>query len=77
MEQKKISQGFLVAGKELGTISLPEDFLGNLKEKAGVFLVLFMPQEDRTKIAIIPYSGTELIKVIVHLTTFSPHTIRT
>ncbi|MHA1683849.1 MAG: hypothetical protein ACTSUE_23115 [Promethearchaeota archaeon] len=74
--KKRISKGTLISADKLGIINIPDDILYELKEKSDNFLILFIPQEKSTNIMIIPHGKNQIIKILVHLTTFSPNTIR-
>jgi hypothetical protein len=73
---QQISSASLLTREALSTISIPEEVLSKLTDATDNFLVIFIPRSDNLKISIIPCKSAEILKILVHLTEFSPQTVK-
>jgi hypothetical protein len=73
---QQISSASLLTRDALSTISIPEEALSKLTDTTDNFLVIFIPRSDNLKISIIPCKSSEILKILVHLTEFSPQTVK-
>lgn len=76
MQDNQISKGMLLPRDEIEQLHVPHDVLGKISADPKNFLVLFIPREDSLKINIIPCESTEVLKILVSLSEFSPQTIK-
>ncbi|MBN2150620.1 MAG: hypothetical protein JW839_04140 [Candidatus Lokiarchaeota archaeon] len=71
-----ISTGIMVTRESLRTLVTPPEALRQFTAEAGSYLVIFNPRPDNMKISIIPCKTREVLKIVVHLTEFSPQTVK-
>ncbi len=66
----------MLTRENLKTLAMPPDALRQFTAEAGSYLVIFNPRPDNMKISIIPCKTKEVLKIVVHLTEFSPQTVK-
>ena len=76
MSQQQISKGILLTRDKLRNIEVSQDVLDKFKPDTNNFLVIFNPRPDSLKISIIPSKNREVLKILVHLTAFSPQAVK-
>ncbi len=73
---QQISTGIMLTRENLKMLTMPPDALRQFTAEAGSYLVIFNPRPDNMKISIIPCKTKEVLKIVVHLTEFSPQTVK-
>lgn len=76
MSQQQISKGILLTRDKLKTIEVSQDVLDQFTPDTNNYLVIFNPRPDSLKISIIPSKNREVLKILVHLTAFSPQAVK-
>nr|MDO8111450.1 hypothetical protein [Candidatus Sigynarchaeota archaeon] len=71
-----LSKGLLLTREKLKSITVPQQVLDQFTADTNNYLVIFNPRSDNLKISIIPCRTREILKVLVHLTEFSPQTVK-
>ncbi|NMC06255.1 MAG: hypothetical protein GYA24_13650 [Candidatus Lokiarchaeota archaeon] len=71
-----ISTGKMLTRDGLKSLTIPPEALRQFTADSGNFLVIFNPRPESMKISIIPCKSKEVLKVVVHLTEFSPLTVK-
>lgn len=66
----------MLSRENLNTLVMPPEALRQFTAEAGSYLVIFNPRPDNMKISIIPCKTKEVLKIVVHLTEFSPQTVK-
>ncbi len=66
----------MLTRENLKTLAVPPESLRQFTADAGSYLVIFNPRPDNMKISIIPCKTKEVLKIVVHLTEFSPQTVK-
>jgi hypothetical protein len=72
----QISKGIMLSREKLKAITVPIEALQQFPADATNFLVIFNPRSDSMKISVIPCKNKEVLKIVVHLTEFSPQTVK-
>jgi hypothetical protein len=73
---QQISTGIMLAREGLKTLTIPPEAINQLSAETGNYLVIFNPRPEGMKISIIPCKTKEVLKIVVHLTEFSPQTVK-
>nr|MDO8117751.1 hypothetical protein [Candidatus Sigynarchaeota archaeon] len=73
---QQVSTGKLLKRESLKHIELPDDVLNKLNTNAKQFLIVYVPKDDGVRITIIPSKSLEVLKILVHLSEFSPATLK-
>ena len=76
MSQQQISKGILLTRDKLHTIEVSQEVLDQFTPDTNNYLVIFNPRADSLKISIIPSKNREVLKILVHLTAFSPQAVK-
>ncbi|MEX2682964.1 MAG: hypothetical protein Q6373_015345 [Candidatus Sigynarchaeota archaeon] len=71
-----ISTGIMLTRENLTTLVIPPEALRQFTAEASSYLVIFNSRPDNMKISIIPCKAKEVLKIVVHLTEFSPQTVK-
>ncbi len=61
---------------QLKHVEIPDDVLNKLSTNAKQFLIVFVPKDDGVRVTIIPSKSLEVLKILVHLSEFSPATLK-